>query len=59
MNYKNCTIAWTEQRDFLNIALNKLQDHPLADIVRYLLSQTDPTEPDVKGMCQRYLLDFV
>jgi hypothetical protein len=28
-------MAWQEQREFLQIALDKLADHPLAEIVRY------------------------
>ncbi|XP_076091967.1 uncharacterized protein LOC143063623 [Mytilus galloprovincialis] len=46
-NYRNCVMAWQEQREFLHVALDKLGNHPLADIVEYLLSETNPVDPDV------------
>jgi len=50
MNYQNCVMAWQEQREFLQIALDKLADHPLAEIVRYLMSQHEPIDPNIQGM---------
>jgi len=38
------------QREFLQIALDKLADHPLAEIVRYLMSQNEPIDPNIQGM---------
>ena len=49
MNYQNCVMAWQEQREFLQIALDKLADHPLAEIVRYLMSQNEPIDPNIQG----------
>ncbi|XP_071155642.1 uncharacterized protein [Mytilus edulis] len=46
-NYRNCVMAWQEQREILHVALDKLGNHPLADIVEYLLSETNPVDPDV------------
>ncbi|CAF0913290.1 unnamed protein product [Didymodactylos carnosus] len=33
-NYNNCRLAWTEQREFFNLYLQTVENHPLYDIIQ-------------------------
>jgi len=42
VNYYNCTLAWLEQRSYLEYALEALGDHPLAADIANRLSALKP-----------------
>ncbi|XP_021341777.1 uncharacterized protein LOC110442470 [Mizuhopecten yessoensis] len=46
-NFHNCEDAWEEQRQFIDIALEKVKGHPLANIAHYEMEQLTPKEPDL------------
>ena len=41
----NCDSAWDEQRQFNDLAIEALEDHPLAVTIRQELEELTPSEP--------------
>ncbi len=43
------TSSWVEQRAFLNLAIDALQDHPVTNTIQKELNELKATEPDLKS----------
>ena len=45
----NCELSWFEQRTFLNLTLEALQQHPVREKVFQELSNLQPMKPVLTG----------
>ncbi|XP_033729575.1 uncharacterized protein LOC117318725 [Pecten maximus] len=46
-SFHNCEEAWLEQRQFIDIAMEKVKGHPLSYIAQNEIQQLSPKEPDL------------
>ncbi|XP_070176101.1 uncharacterized protein [Littorina saxatilis] len=47
--YRDCEAAWTEQRQFMDLATRSLGNHPITKILSARLKELAPNIPDVAG----------
>lgn len=60
IGYTNCTAAWKEQRQFLDLAFGALGSHPVTSVIKSAASELKPSVPDITSMfvCLFYLLEI-